>query len=309
MSNQDSEASFWMLCGAFCFALMGAATHALGARCDWLVVAFVRAVFMFGIAVTMARLAGARLVVWQPRTLWVRSLAGSFSLVCNFYALSRLPVADALTLSNSYPLWIVLLSALLARRWPAAWELLGVALGLVGVALIEQPKLRGESVAVGVALISAVSTSVALLGLHRLRTVDMRAILAHFAGIGALVSGVGLALRWPSIQGERYDGLTLVLLLAVAVSGTAGQFCLTRAYSLGRPARLAIVGLSQIVFALGFDIIIWKRSLDLLMILGMLLVVAPSAWLGTVSGRAAAKLATVSEPDRTQGAEAPSVPP
>ena len=32
-------------------------------------------------------------VVWRPRVLWVRSLAGTSSLFCSFYALTRLPVA------------------------------------------------------------------------------------------------------------------------------------------------------------------------------------------------------------------------
>ena len=92
-----------MLGGAFCFAAMGATTHALGPRCDWLVVALVRALIMFASTALMARAAGVRLVVFRPPTLWMRSLAGSFSLVGNFFALTRLPVADAITLSNTYP--------------------------------------------------------------------------------------------------------------------------------------------------------------------------------------------------------------
>ena len=72
-----------------------------GSRCDWLVVALVRALVMLATAATLARASGSRLAFWRPRTLWVRSLAGSFSLVCNFYALTRLPVADAVTLSTS----------------------------------------------------------------------------------------------------------------------------------------------------------------------------------------------------------------
>ena len=40
----------------------------------------------------------------------MRSLAGSFSLVCSFYALSRLPVGDVVTLTSTYPLWILVLS-------------------------------------------------------------------------------------------------------------------------------------------------------------------------------------------------------
>ncbi len=99
---------------------MGALVHAVGSRCDWLVVSLVRALVMLASAATLARASGSKLVVWRPRTLWVRSLAGSFSLVCNFYALTRLPVADAITLMNVQPLWIVLISVVVFRRLPGA---------------------------------------------------------------------------------------------------------------------------------------------------------------------------------------------
>ena len=71
---------------------------------------------MFVSAVVASRATGSALVFWRPRTLWVRSLAGSFSLVCSFYALSRLPVGDVVTLTSTYPLWILVLSWLVFRR-------------------------------------------------------------------------------------------------------------------------------------------------------------------------------------------------
>ncbi|HEU5116310.1 MAG TPA: EamA family transporter, partial [Isosphaeraceae bacterium] len=173
------SASLWMLAGALSFATMGASAHALGGRCDWLVVAVVRSAVMFSVMASWARLSGVRLVVWKPRTLWQRSLAGSISLVCNFYALAKLPVSEALTISNTFTVWIVHLTALQLRRIPAAAELIGVICGLVGVLLIERPELGGDRLAVWVALASSFSTALALLGLHRLRTIDTRAVVAH----------------------------------------------------------------------------------------------------------------------------------
>src|SRR5260370_29860811 len=114
--DDPARPALWMISGAFLFATMGSITHALGSRCDWPTIAVVRAGFMFVAAVIVARAAGATLVVWRPRSLWMRSLAGSFSLVCSFYALTRqLPVGDVLTLTNTYPIWIVALSWLTLR--------------------------------------------------------------------------------------------------------------------------------------------------------------------------------------------------
>jgi drug/metabolite transporter (DMT)-like permease len=269
-----------MLAGALCFAAMGGFTHALGPRCDWLVVALVRTFVMFLGAVALARATGVRLVLADPPTLWVRSLAGSVSLVCNFYAMSRLPVAEALSLSNSYPLWIVVLAAVALRERPTLGEALGVACGLAGVALIERPRLDGDGFAALVALFGAIATAVAMLGLNRLRRVGTAAVVAHFAGVACVVSAVGVASRPSAITPGLLAPATLALLLGVAATGTVGQLCLTRAYAGGKPARLAVVGLSQVVFALGLDIAFWHRRPTAAMLMGFALVMAPAVWLG-----------------------------
>jgi drug/metabolite transporter (DMT)-like permease len=281
MTDPAARPALWMLYGAFAFAAMGAFTSVLGTRCDWLLIALVRVVFMFATTTLLARSAGVRLVVLRPGSLWLRSLAGSLSLVCNFFAMTRLPLGDVLTLTNAYPLWIVLLSALLLRQPPAAAELLGVASGLVGVVLLQQPHLSGDRLASIVALVGSVATALAMFGLHRLKGVDARAVVAHFSGVATLVVGTWLALRWQrgTIAPGQPDPATLLMLLGVGVTGTVGQFFLTKAYAAGAPARVSVISLTQVLFGMAFDAAIWGRSMTPLGFVGFCLVLAPTAWL------------------------------
>lgn len=279
------RASASMIGSALAFATMGALTHALKPRCDWLVVATARALMMVVVAAGLARLAGAPLAFWRPRALWVRSLAGSFSLVCNFYALSTLPVADAVTLMNVQPLWVVLLATILGRRSPGPAVALGVACGLLGVALIERPHLSGDRLAALVALLSSFTSAVAMMGLHRLRHLDTRAVVAHFSGVASLVGLAWLAVRGQPFSARIAEPTTLLMLLGVGVTGTLGQVLLTRAYSSGSPAKVSVVGLTQVIFALGFDLAIWGRELTPLGVLGFVLVLAPTTWLSIRSSR------------------------
>ncbi|MEW4570470.1 DMT family transporter [Tautonia sp. JC769] len=305
MDANAFRSALWMLVGAVSFAVMGALTHALGPRCDWLIVALTRAVFMFGSAWLLAVSAGVRLAVFRPPTLWIRSLAGSVSLICNFYAMSVLPVADALTLTTMYPLWIVVFSAFWLRQMPSALEVLGMLGGLFGVVLIQRPHLGGNALAVGVAVGSSLTTAVALVGLHRLRNVDTRAVVAHFAGVASLIAGAWLLVQASNGTAHRLrpDLVTLALLLGVAVSGTLGQFCLTKAYALGVPTRVAVIGLSQVVFAMAFDLWIWGRVLTPMTLLGMAFVLGPTALLTTQARR---RLRDVARPHRSP--RAPAVP-
>jgi drug/metabolite transporter (DMT)-like permease len=264
-----------MTIGAAAFSAMGALTHALGDRCDWRIVALVRVCIMFLASASLATFARVPLVFLRPTTLWVRSLAGSFSLVCNFFAMTRLPVSNALVLAQTHPVWIVLLSPIVLRRAPTFMEMAGVACAMTGVVLIQPPE-AGDRVATGVALASAVATSIAMLGLHRLRGVDSRAIVAHFAGVAIVVALVGLAIPPRPRNPGGADPMTWLMLIGVGITGTIGQVFLTKAYATGVPATVAVAGLTQVVFAFGFDAIIWGKRLTPMLALGFALVLAPS---------------------------------
>jgi uncharacterized membrane protein len=54
---------------------------------------------------------------------------------------------------------------------------------------------------------------------------------------------------------------------------------LTKAFTTGNAARVAVVGLSQVAFVMLLEILIWQRSFSLQTLAGMGLVVAPTAWM------------------------------
>src|SRR5262249_35105021 len=104
MPHPDLRPYVWMLCGSFSFTLMAVLAHDLlqvTAACDWQAVATFRAGLVALFAAILAKLAGAKLT-FRPWRLWVRSVAGSCSMVCTFYAFHRLPVADVVTLTNTF---------------------------------------------------------------------------------------------------------------------------------------------------------------------------------------------------------------
>ncbi len=69
------------------------------------------------------------------------------------------------------------------------------------------------------------------------------------------------------------------MLLALGLSATIGQLLLTHAFATGSPAKVSVIGLSQIVFALGIDVALFRHAVGPATLLGMVLVLAPTAWL------------------------------
>ena len=284
MSNPEIRPYLLMLCGSFSFTVMAVLVHDLvqvSRVCDWQTTALFRAGLVAVFAVMLACASGVRLV-WAPWRLWVRSGAGSCSMVCTFYAFGKLPTADVITLTNTFPLWVALLSWPLYGQRPSRSILLAILAGIVGVALVEQPHFAQRNWGVLAALAAALFTAVAMLGLHALKGIDPTMVVVHFSTVA---TGVCFAVFLLTPQEHSLSGLaegtSWIKLLGMGLAALVGQIFLTLAFVRGAPAAVSVVGLTQIVFALAFDVWLFAHPVDALTLLGTTLVIAPTAWLLT----------------------------
>jgi len=272
-----------MIAGCFFTAWMGQLAHLLRNECDWRIVAFARCSLAFVFAVALARLSGARLVVWRPGALWLRGCASSISLLCTFFALSRLATSEVMTLTNTFPIWVAFLSWPLLHIRPTVSVWLAAACGVIGVALIQSPHFDAQSsqgtLAVALSLTAALTSAVAMLGLNRLGEVHPWAIVAHYSGLATIVVACSFFVGpWPDLS--SIHGAAIILqLVGVGMAATLGQVCVTQAFTSGEPARVAVVGLTQIIFALGLDLVFDAPSIGLQTVVGIAFILLPTAWM------------------------------
>ena len=283
MSNPTLRPYLWMLVGSFAFSWMGTLAHHVGSAeghaLDWQVVAIFRSVLPLLLVGAWGLAAGVTFVFWRPRILWMRSIAGSCSLIGTFFALTRLPISDVFTLTNMFPVWVALLAWPMLGVFPSAKVWLSVACGAAGVVLICRPKLAEGNVAAIIAVSVSVFTALAMIGLHRVRHIDTRAVVVHFSAT-SLTFAVAAFFIFP----RQSTPATIALhqwcyLLGVGLTATIGQICLTKAFTTGDPAKISVVGLTQIVFALTLDTLVLGHELDPMKLLGIPLVIGPTAWL------------------------------
>jgi drug/metabolite transporter (DMT)-like permease len=287
MSQHDARPYLYMVCGSFAFSIMAVLTEALtraepGAEppCDWTTVSVFRAALVAAFAWVLAVRAGARLVWVRPGRLWVRSVAGSCSMVCAFYAFGNLPSADVVTLSNTFPLWVAVLCWPLYGELPGWGTALAILAGVCGVVLVEQPHIESGNWGVAAALAAAWFTAIAMLGLNRLGDLDPRSVVVHFSLVAtAFCLGAFAVVPRQQPLGNLADPWVIAALLGIGVSATVGQVFLTLAFGRGAPARVSVVGLTQIVFVLAMGAVLFGRSVNATAALGTALVIAPTAWL------------------------------
>jgi drug/metabolite transporter (DMT)-like permease len=293
-----------MLAGCASFAVMSVLAHAAGERCNWQTVAFFRSFLVLVFVGTYALANGTQLVFFRPRRLWVRSIAGSASLVMAFFALAKLKASTVVTLTNTFPIWVAVLSWPMLGVLPSARVWLAVLGGVAGVYLIQRPHGGEDDLAIFVALASAAATSVAMIGLHRLKRVNPNAVVVHFSAVATVASTCAFFLferRPGAVPFYRPDALAL--LLGVGVTASFGQMLLTRAFAHGEPSKVAVVGLSQVVMTLAIDVVASGHRVTAVTLTGTLLILAPTAWVMLERRRPPAEPPAGSSPELALAAE------
>jgi drug/metabolite transporter (DMT)-like permease len=274
----------WMLAGSVCFSGMVLLIHAAADRraCDWQVQGVVRSALATIFALTAALATGARLTLFRPPVLWVRSLAGSASMVATFFALTRLPASEVLTLTNTFPVWVAVIVAATGGERLTAGVWAAVLCAVAGVAVVQRPGLAGLPPPAWAALVAAVFTAVAMLGLNRVHGVSSLGIVAHFSAVATAVC-VGSLVLFPRTTGNAglADPVNLVLLAGVGVTAVCGQVCLTKAFRTGPATRVSVVSLTQVVFTMAFEAAAGWRTPDGWTVAGTALVLIPVGWLMT----------------------------
>jgi drug/metabolite transporter (DMT)-like permease len=203
-----------------------------------------------------------------------RGLSGTVSLMCYFIAIGILPLATAVTLNYTSPLFVALLLALWFRE-PVGRGLFGaVALGFAGVVVLLQPTLRPEQwLGAAAGLGSGLVASLAYLNvreLGRLGEPETRTVLWF-----SLVTSL-FGLPWAVFAGNLH-GLTLegaAILLGVGGFGGCAQLAMTRAYRYGKTVVAANLSYSTVVFSSLFGVLLWDEALPWTSLLAIAIIVA-----------------------------------
>lgn len=304
--NRAASLPYWyMLTGAFCFSWMGFLAHLLSDTYPWQVIALVRTALALVIAAAITWSVKAPFAVWRPATLWLRSLSGSCSLVLTFYALTHTrSLAEVLVLTNMFPVWVALLSWPVLGTWPRWDTWLAIVVGAAGVIVMQKPGSGPLDSSLLAAALASLTTSIAMLGLHRLKYLHPSAIVTHFSAVSVLFCLAAMwifplhtkaprtpfpprvearaTVEWETAQhvdSQEWPIPPWLLLMGVGIAATFGQIYLTKAFAAGVPARVSVVGLSQVGFTALADTLFFGRSFQLHTLLGMLLIIAPTIWL------------------------------
>jgi len=266
------------------FASMGASIKLLAAQLPNESIVFFRNLIGLGLVVPwLLRRGPGNLVTRQFPLHLLRGLAGLGAMYCFYYALGHIPLAEAMLLKLTAPLFIPVIALLwLAESVPVRvrWA---IVIGFMGVVLILHPGFAEISPVALVALAGAALAAVAKVTIRRLSVTEPSTrIVFYFALVGTVVSALPVAWHWVTPSPSAWG-----LVLAVSGFATAGQLLMTRAFGLAPAAQVGSFTYVSVVFASLYGWLFWDELLDMLTIGGAILIAAAGVLTGTWGTRSA----------------------
>lgn len=198
-----------------------------------------------------------------------RSVTGLTAMYCFFYAIAHLPLAEAVLLNFSSPIFTAIIAIIWLGEKMTKKLMLAIMIGFSGICLILKPGIGIFSYAALIGLISAVFAAMAMVSIRDLsKTEPTRRIVFYFSITATIISVFPMFWLW-----QTPDLKTLLAMVFAGFSATLGQLLLTHGYSLAPAAKVSPYSYNTILFAAIYGWIFWAETPDVLTLFGAILII------------------------------------
>ncbi|WP_342773417.1 DMT family transporter [Pelagibacterium montanilacus] len=215
----------------------------------------------------------------RPGSHVLRGLIGVSGMWLIFFALTRLPLPEAITIHYATPLFIVVFSALFMGEQIRLFRWSAVIVGLIGVIIVMWPRLTvfsgdlsemgPETVGALAAFTACITAAVAMLMVRRLVFTERSAtIVIYFSLVSTATGLISIPFGWvPLSAGEA------TLLISAGIAGGVGQILMTESYRHADMSTIAPFEYSSMILAVAIGYLVFSEVPTPQMLIGGTIVV------------------------------------
>ena len=202
--------------------------------------------------------------------LLLRSSIGTAGILCNFWAVDHLRIADANILNKLSPFFAILMSIFILKEKPNRIEWLSVLLAFIGAAFVAKPSAGIASFPALIAILGGFTAGTAYTYVRKLGLAGERGpvIVMFFSAFSTLVLLPNLLLHYQPMTMKQ-----LIFLILAGSSAACAQLAVTTAYQ-NAPARdISVFDYSQVIYAAIFGLILFGELPDVWSIVGYIIII------------------------------------
>ena len=211
-----------------------------------------------------------------------RCIFGTSGLICNFYAIDRLGIADANMLNKLSPFFAIILSIFILKEVPNLVDILATIVAFIGALFIIRP---GGSVSVIPALLGlygGFGAGTAYVFVRKLGRKGERTsvIVMCFSLFSCLVTLPFLIFDFHPMDTRQW-----ICLILAGVAASVGQFGITSAYRFAPAKEISVFDYTQVIFAALLGMIFLHETPVALSVAGYIIIIGTAVfrWYVTLS--------------------------
>lgn len=219
-----------------------------------------------------------------------RATLGTVGILCNFYAISKINIADALILNKLSPFFAIIASVFILKEIANGWQWLSVIVALIGSLFVVKPTfilgiLGGGSASSSfdssdffpalIGLIGGIAAGVAYTFLRKLSLRGERStiIVAFFSVFSCIACIPFIAVTYQPVT-----WLQIFFCFCAGVAACCGQFTITAAYGACPAREISVYDYSTVVFGAVLGMLFLGEFPDYLSIIGYVIIIGASVF-------------------------------
>ena len=192
--------------------------------------------------------------------LILRSLFGTLGILCNFYAIDHLALADASMLNKMSPFFVVIFSFLFLKEKVTAAQILLVMGAFGGSLFVVKPTVSNlDLIPSLIGILGGLGAGAAYTMVRKLGTVGIKGpfIVFFFSTFSCVIT-----LPWLIFD---YHAMTLwqvLVLLLAGLCAAGGQFAITAAYCYAPASEVSIYDYTKVIFSMILGFVMFQQIPD-----------------------------------------------
>lgn len=202
--------------------------------------------------------------------LILRSLFGTLGILCNFYAIDHLALADASMLNKMSPFFVVIFSFLFLKEKVTAAQILLVVGAFGGSLFVVKPTVSNlDLVPSLIGLLGGLGAGAAYTMVRKLGTIGVKGpfIVFFFSTFSCVIT-----LPWLIFDYHSMTMAQVAILLLAGLCAAGGQFAITAAYCYAPASEISIYDYTKVIFSMILGFVMFQQIPDFYSWIGYLVI-------------------------------------
>ena len=197
--------------------------------------------------------------------LLLRATCGTIGILCNFYAVDHMNLADSSALQKITPFIVIIASHFILKEKVKLPQISMILLAFIGCLFVVKPSFNMNILPAVIALTGAIGSGIAYTMVRILGTkgVSKSKIVFFFSAFSCLV-----VLPFAIADFQPMTMIQVIYLVLAGICAAGGQFSVTSAYSYAPSKEISVFDYTQIIFVAILSFFIFDQRPDVYSFIG-----------------------------------------